>query len=159
MRVSAKSDYAMRVLVELAADRSQPLTCEAIAQSQDIPYRFLKSVVRDLRQAGLVRSQRGCEGGYWLARDAADITLSDVVAAIDGDLVSVHGASPDDLTYPAPADRVSDVWRSVQAGVARILSDLTIADLLVDRARPAAKPARVKAPAARTGAVKVAHAR
>jgi Rrf2 family protein len=145
MRVSAKSDYAMRVLVELAADRSQPLTCEAIAQSQDIPYRFLKSVVRDLRQAGLVRSQRGCEGGYWLARDASDITLSDVVAAIDGDLVSVHGVAPDALAYPSPADRVSDVWRSVQAGVARILGELTVADLLAERAAPARKrtPARV----------------
>lgn len=70
MQISAKADYAVRALVELAADSARPLTCERIALAQGIPFRFLKSVFRDLRSAGLVRSQRGCEGGYWLGRDA-----------------------------------------------------------------------------------------
>jgi Rrf2 family protein len=129
MRVSAKSDYAIRVLVELAADRSRPLTCEAIAQSQGIPYRFLKSVVRDLRQAGLVRSQRGCEGGYWLGLDPEDISVVDVVDAIDGGVLSVHGGDPGELDYPAPAGQVGPMWRSVEAGLRRMLGEVTLADL------------------------------
>lgn len=130
MRVSAKSDYAIRVLVELAADRTRPLTCEAIAQSQDIPYRFLKSVVRDLRQAGLVRSQRGCEGGYWLSVDPGAISVADVVDAIDGGVLSVHGGTPGELDYARPADQVAGLWRDVEFEVRRVLGGVTVADLL-----------------------------
>ncbi len=79
MHISAKADYAARALLELARAPARPLTCEVIASSQQIPFRFLKSVVGELRRAGLVRSQRGCEGGYWLGRPAEDITLLDVV--------------------------------------------------------------------------------
>src|SRR5258706_11082291 len=105
MRISAKADYAMRTLVELAADPASPLTCEGIAASQSIPYRFLKLVLGDLRRAGLVRSQRGCEGGYWLGREADRITLADVVSAVDGGLVAGHGPSPGHLGRAAPAPR------------------------------------------------------
>src|SRR5438445_280084 len=110
MRISARTDYAIRVLVELAADTSRPLTCEGIASSQQIPYRFLKAVVRDLRQAGLVRSQRGCEGGYWLGRPAGSISLADVVAAVDGELPTVNGQTPEAQVYPAPAQRSGRLW-------------------------------------------------
>src|SRR3569833_3551198 len=95
MRISAKADYAIRALVELAADSGRPLACESIAASQRIPFRFLKAVLRDLRRVGLVRSQRGCEGGYWLGRPAAGITLADVVNAVDGELMTVHGERVD----------------------------------------------------------------
>jgi Rrf2 family protein len=132
MRISAKADYAMRALVELAADTSQPLSCEGIAASQAIPYRFLKLVMGDLRRVGLVRSQRGCEGGYWLGRSPAEITLADVVGAVDGGLMSVHGHSPDDLGYAEPAQRVHAVWESIRVRTEEILSGVTIADLLTD---------------------------
>jgi len=132
MRISAKADYAIRALVELAADGSQPMTCETIASSQEIPYRFLKAVVRDLRKAGLVRSQRGCEGGYWLGRDAALITLADVVAAVDGGLVTVHGESPAGLGYAPPAHRIGAVWQAIRVRTEEILAGVTVADLLTD---------------------------
>lgn len=130
MRVSARSDYAIRMLVALAADQTKPLTCEAIALSQDIPYRFLKSVVREMRTVGLVRSQRGCEGGYWLGRAAGDISVADVVDAVDGAVLSVHGLRSEDLNYAVPADQVANLWRDVELKVRRMLGDVTIADLL-----------------------------
>ena len=130
MHISAKADYAARALVELARDSARPLTCEAIASSQEIPFRFLKSVVGELRRAGLVRSQRGCEGGYWLSRPAEEITLLDVVRAVDGEVVTLRGEPLADLTYPAPAAVLPAVWRSVEAGVAAALGAVTVAALL-----------------------------
>jgi Rrf2 family protein len=128
MRISAKADYAIRALAGLAADPDRPLVCEAIAAEQHIPFRFLKAVMRDLRRAGLVRSQRGCEGGYWLGRPAAAITLAEVVAAVDGELLSVHGEGPDDDSRRAPA--VAAVWREIRARTEEILSGTTVADLV-----------------------------
>lgn len=139
MRISAKADYAIRALVELAADAGRPLVCEGIAAAQHIPYRFLKSVMRDLRRTGLVRSQRGCEGGYWLGRDAATITLADVVGAVDGGLMTVHGESPADPADATRAPGVTAVWRAIQARTEEILNGVTIADLLTESpAEPAA---------------------
>jgi Rrf2 family protein len=132
MRISARTDYAIRVLVELAADTVRPLTCEHIASSQQIPYRFLKSVVGDLRQGGLVRSRRGCEGGYWIGRDAAEITLAQVVAAVDGELLTINGEPPAEVGYPQPAQRIAGLWLAVHARTEELLSGVTIADLLTD---------------------------
>jgi Rrf2 family protein len=132
MRISARTDYAVRVLVSLAADTSRPLTCESIAAHQQIPYRFLKSVVRDLRVAGLVRSQRGCEGGYWLGRPAGEMSLADVVAAVDGELLTVNGEVPEPAGYPAPADRVEVLWQGLRARLADVFAGVSIADLISD---------------------------
>ncbi|GAA2613021.1 hypothetical protein GCM10009863_28420 [Streptomyces axinellae] len=129
MQISAKADYAVRSLVELAADSARPLTCESIASAQDIPFRFLKSVFRDLRREGLVRSQRGCEGGYWIARDPAAITVAEVLAAVDGDLFTVHGERPAELRHPGAAQGVADLWRRLAAGAEARLRATTIADL------------------------------
>jgi Rrf2 family protein len=129
MRISARTDYAIRVLVELAAAPDRPLTCEGIASSQQIPYRFLKAVVRDLRQAGLVRSQRGCEGGYWIGRPAAEISVADVVAAVDGELLTVNGETPEALVYPAPAERIDALWQALRAHFRELLAGVSIADL------------------------------
>ncbi len=137
MRISARADYAIRALIELAADSAAPLTCEGIASSQDIPYRFLKAVLGDLRRTGLIRSQRGCEGGYWLGRPAADISLADVVNSVDGGLMSVHGESPG-LGYPAPAQRIATVWEAIRVRTEEILAGVTIADLLTDDPRESA---------------------
>jgi Rrf2 family protein len=126
MRISAKADYAIRALVELAADSERPLACEAIAAAQNVPYRFLKAVLRDLRTTGIVRSQRGCEGGYRLGRAAAGITLADVVAAVDGEVLTVHGG---DGSGDATVDVV---WRAIRARTEELLAGVTVADLLTE---------------------------
>ncbi|MGW6512927.1 RrF2 family transcriptional regulator [Streptomyces niveus] len=130
MHISAKADYATRALMELACEPSRPLTCEAIAASQGIPFRFLESVVGELRRAGLVRSQRGCEGGYWLGRPAEDITLLDVVRAVDGEVLTLRGESPAGLDYPGPAGALPGVWRQVEAQATALLGGRTLASLL-----------------------------
>ncbi|HEV7628715.1 MAG TPA: Rrf2 family transcriptional regulator [Streptomyces sp.] len=145
MHISAKADYAVRALVELAADSAQPQTCEGIATTQGIPFRFLKSVFRDLRAAGLVRSQRGCEGGYWLGRDAGTITVSEVMRAVDGDFFTLRGERLDDLKYPGVAQQLPDTWRAVEAAADAILGAVTLADLAQ------AKPAETGEPGGRTG--------
>ncbi|MFI6343912.1 RrF2 family transcriptional regulator [Streptomyces sp. NPDC050560] len=130
MQISAKADYAVRALLELARAPARPLTCEAIASSQEIPFRFLKSVVGELRRAGLVRSQRGCEGGYWLGRPAAEITLLDVVLAVDGEVLSLRGEPLAGLGYPGPAGGLPGVWRRIEADAKDVLGALTLAALL-----------------------------
>ncbi|MFJ4693075.1 RrF2 family transcriptional regulator [Streptomyces sp. NPDC088766] len=140
MHISAKADYAARALLELACDPSRPLTCEAIASSQEIPFRFLKSVVGELRRAGLVRSQRGCEGGYWLGRPAGEISLLDVVRAVDGEVITLRGEPLAGLGYPGPAGRLPGVWRQVEADATALLGALTLASMLP--AGPAARQAR-----------------
>jgi len=151
MRISARTDYAVRVLVSLAADASRPLTCEGIAAQQQIPYRFLKSVVRDLRLAGLVRSQRGCEGGYWLGREAGAISLAEIVAAVDGELLTVNGEVPRPEGYPAPADRLELLWRGLGAHLAQVFAGVSVADLI--SAEPGSAAAGLFAAAAPAAAV------
>ncbi|MET9496230.1 Rrf2 family transcriptional regulator [Streptomyces sp. NPDC006552] len=130
MHISAKADYATRALLELARTPDAPLTCEAIASAQEIPFRFLKSVVGELRKAGLVRSQRGCEGGYWLGGRPEDISLLDIARAVDGDLLTLRGAPLDGLGYPGAATGLPDVYRRIEAGAAAVLGAVTLASLL-----------------------------
>ncbi|WP_406144545.1 RrF2 family transcriptional regulator [Streptomyces sp. NBC_01012] len=135
MHISAKADYATRALLELASDPGRPLSCEAIASSQGIPFRFLKSVVGELRRAGLVRSQRGCEGGYWLGRPADEISLLDVVRAVDGELITLRGEPLAALDYPGAAVGLPGVWRRVESDAAAVLGGLTLASLVPTDAR------------------------
>ncbi|AJE81499.1 Rrf2 family protein [Streptomyces albus] len=134
MHISAKADYATRALLEIAGAPDRPLTCEAIASSQEIPFRFLKSVVGELRRAGLVRSQRGCEGGYWLGRPAEEISLLDVVRAVDGEVLTLRGETPAGLDYPGAARGLPGIWRRVEAGAAAVLGGVTLAALLPEGA-------------------------
>ncbi|MFP5333914.1 MAG: RrF2 family transcriptional regulator [Actinomycetes bacterium] len=131
MRISARADYAVRATVELAAappDRAT--TAESVAMSQEIPHRFLDSILADLRRAGLVTSSRGSAGGYRLARPAAEISVADVVRATDGPLVSVRGARPPDLVYPGAAATLLPVWIALRANVRDVLEHVTLADLV-----------------------------
>lgn len=128
MKISARTDYALRMLLELAADRSVPLTCEGIAEAQEIPYRFLKSVVGDLRRAGLVASQRGCDGGYWLARDPHDISVAEVIEAVDGSVLTVRGAKLSQLAYAGNAEHLDMLWAQLQSYVDKLFAT-TIAQL------------------------------
>lgn len=130
MRLSAKADYALRAAAELAAaDEGAPLKAEQIAAAQKIPPKFLESILLQLRNGGLVRSQRGAEGGYWLARPAAEITLADVIRVVDGPLASVRGERPESLAYGGAAEPLGRVWIAVRANLRAILETVTLADL------------------------------
>ena len=129
MRVSAKADYAVRAAVELAAAQSPPVKGELISQAQDIPLKFLENILGELRHAGLVRSQRGTDGGYWLARPADEITLADVIRAVEGPLASVRGSSPEELKYAGPAEPLGKLWVAVRANLRAVLESVTLADV------------------------------
>jgi Rrf2 family protein len=129
MRVSAKVDYAVRAAVELAAAESPPVKGDSIAQAQEIPLKFLENILADLRHAGIVRSQRGVEGGYWLGRPADEITVAEVVRAVEGPIANVRGVGPEQVEYAGSAARLRDVWIAVRANLRAVLEHVTIADL------------------------------
>ena len=129
MRISAKADYAVRAAIELAAAGDGPIKGERIAQAQDIPLKFLENILGDMRHAGLVRSQRGVEGGYWLNRPAAAITVADVIRAVEGPLASVRGQRPEDVGYDGSAAALQDVWIATRATLRSVLETTTIADI------------------------------
>jgi len=129
MRVSAKADYAVRAAVELAVAESPPVKGELISQAQEIPLKFLENILGELRHAGLVRSQRGTEGGYWLARPADEITVADVMRAVEGPLASVRGASPETIKYTGTAQPLGKLWVAVRADLRAVLESVTLADI------------------------------
>ena len=129
MRLSARVDYALRATVELAASADVLVTAEHLAESQGMPARFLETILLDLRRVGLVRSQRGPEGGYRLARPAAEISLADVIRAIDGPLAHVRGQRPEQLVYPGSAAPLRQVWVAVRASEREILEAVSLADV------------------------------
>ena len=130
MRVSAKADYALRACIELAAaGDGVHVKGERIAQAQEVPLKFLENILGDLRQAGLVRSQRGAEGGYWLARPANEITLAEVIRAVEGPLANVRGIRPDAVSYQGAAEPLQDVWIAVRASLRSVLEAVTLADV------------------------------
>ena len=122
MRVSAKADYAIRAAVELAAAGEGPTKGDRIAQAQSIPVNFLENILVDLRNAGIVASRRGADGGYWLARPAAEISLADVIRAVDGPLANVRGVRSEQLAYTGSAEPLRDVWVAVRASLRAVLS-------------------------------------
>ncbi|MFE9566623.1 RrF2 family transcriptional regulator [Streptomyces sp. NPDC006487] len=130
MRISARADYAVRAALQLAASQDDgPLKAEAIADAQDIPHKFLEGILNDMRRGGLVLSQRGGNGGYWLAKPAASISIADVIRVVDGPLVSVRGVRPPDLAYTGPAQALLPLWIALRANVREILDGVTLADV------------------------------
>ena len=131
MRVTAKVDYAVRAALELAAAEGEwrPVKGERIADAQGVPLRFLENILLELRHAGLVASQRGADGGYWLARPAAEITLADVIRAVEGPLANVRGEPPERLQYVGAADSLRDVWIALRASLRGVLERATLADV------------------------------
>ncbi len=129
MRVSAKVDYALRAATELAAAGNGPVKGERIAQAQGIPLKFLENILLELRHHGLVASQRGAEGGYWLARPADEISLAEVIRAIEGPLANVRGVRPEDVDYTGAAEPLQDVWVAVRANLRAVLEAVTLGDL------------------------------
>ncbi|MGO4617965.1 Rrf2 family transcriptional regulator [Nocardia sp. 2YAB30] len=145
MHISAKVDYAVRTLLEIArASRLNQTTvglgasvvqaapvvkAEAIAAAQRIPPKVLESVLGELRRAGLVISRRGPEGGYWLARPASEISIADVIRAVEGPLASVRGERPEDVRYPGPAESLQRVWIALRVNLRAVLEKVSIDDI------------------------------
>ena len=128
MRVSAKTDYALRAALELAAaPDDKPVKGERIATAQAIPLRFLENILMQLRHAGLVDSRRGAEGGYRLARPATEVTLADVIRAIDGPLAGVSGQRPETLDFKGTSEPLREVWVAVRASLRGVLEEVTLA--------------------------------
>ena len=134
MHVTAKADYAVRAVVELA-DSSQdaPRKVDDVARSQHIPVSFLENILTQLRSAGLVRSQRGPEGGYWLARPADELNLAQVIRAVEGPLVGIRGQRPEEIEYAGSAESLQQVWIALRANLRKVLETVTVADVAEGR--------------------------
>ncbi len=130
MHVSAKTDYAVRAMVELAAAGGGPLKAEQLATAQEIPVKFLENIMGDLRNGGLVRSQRGADGGYWLARSADEITLGLIIRTVDGPLAEVRGRRSEEVAFTGTAEPLQRVWVAVRASLRRVLDVVTLADIV-----------------------------
>ena len=130
MRVSAKTDYALRAAIEIArAPDGGPVKAERIAEAQGIPLRFLENILGELRHGGVVESRRGAEGGYMLAQPADEVALADVVRVVDGPLANVSGRRPDALEYPEGTEVLRDLWVAVRSSLREVLEGTTLADL------------------------------
>jgi Rrf2 family protein len=129
VRVSAKADYAVRAALELAAADGGPVKGDRIAEAQAIPLKFLENILIDLRNAGLVRTQRGPEGGYWLARPPGEIAVADVIRAVEGPLAAVRGEPPESLAYAGAAESLQAVWIALRANLRAVLEQVTLAEV------------------------------
>ncbi len=134
MRVSAKVDYALRAMLELAAAGGL-VKGERLAATQGIPQKFLEGILLDLRHAELVASRRGVDGGYALGRPAEEISLADVIRAVEGPIATVRGVRPDDVRYEGAAAALAGVWIDLRAAMRGVLEETTLADV-VARSRP-----------------------
>jgi Rrf2 family protein len=129
VRISAKADYAVRAALELAAAEGEAVKGERLAAAQDIPLQFLEHILLELKHARLVQARRGARGGYWLARPAGEITVADVIRAVEGPLANIHEAAPEELHYAGAAERLRDVWVAVRANLRAVLESVTLADV------------------------------
>ena len=132
MQVSAKTDYALRAAAELAraaTEESGPVKGEWISEAQRIPKKFMENILHDLKRAGIVRTRRGASGGYWLARPAEEISLAEVIRAVEGPLANVRGEWPEAVEYPGAAEALREVWIAVRANLRAVLESVTLADI------------------------------
>jgi Rrf2 family protein len=130
VRTTAKADYAVRAAVELAASVGEvPVKAEQLSEAQSIPLNFLENILAELRRAGIVESRRGAAGGYLLAKAPEDVSLADVIRAVEGPLANVRGLSPDALEYEGSAEPLREVWVALRASVRAVLEQVTLADV------------------------------
>ena len=129
MRLSARADYALRAAIELAAQDGR-VTADQLAQAQDIPGKFLEAILTHLRRSNIVRSQRGPDGGFWLARPAAEISLAEIIRAIDGQLLGIRGERPENVSYQGAAAPLQRVWIALRANERAVLERVTLADVI-----------------------------
>ncbi|KAA0233651.1 MAG: putative HTH-type transcriptional regulator [Acidimicrobiales bacterium] len=130
MQVTARVDYALRALVQLAAADPARLTRDELAAAEGIPPRYLESVLLSLRQAGLIVGQRGTAGGYSLGRPAEQITVAEVSRLVDGPLALVQGRRPEDTEYGSTSRHLNKLWVGLRAAVRSVMENVTVADLL-----------------------------
>jgi Rrf2 family protein len=140
VRVSAKADYAVRAAAELAASPDGPVKGERLADSQDIPLQFLEHILLDLKHAGIVRARRGAKGGYWLAKPAEEVSIADVIRAVEGPIAHVQSAPPESITYRGSAEQLQTVWIAVRASLRSVLESTSLAELVSGKL-----PSRVQA--------------
>jgi Rrf2 family protein len=136
VRVSAKADYAVRAMVELAASGSseeRPAKGEALAAAQKIPLRFLENILGELRVHGLVQSRRGSDGGYWLVGPADDVTIAEIIRAVEGPLATVRGESAEEIEYRGGSKPLREVWLALRVNIRQVLETVTLADLVAGR--------------------------
>jgi Rrf2 family protein len=145
MEISARSEYAVRALAELTHAGGGPLTVADIAAAQDIPARFLQNILLQLRQRSLVQSQRGAEGGYRLARPPEEISVADVLRAIDGPLAAVRGERPEAVRYAGSAEPLQEVWLALRVSLRQVVEHVTLADI-VDGPLPGSIAAMIEGP-------------
>lgn len=130
MRVSAKSDYALRALIAMASrSDGRAVSAEELGRLQDIPHGFLQAILADLRRAGIVMSQRGQSGGWRMAREAGTVSVADVIRAVDGPLVSVYGLRPEAVNYNEDADVLQHVWIAARRALREVFEDVSIQQL------------------------------
>jgi Rrf2 family protein len=129
MHISARGDYAVRAAVALAAAHPGTVSAQALATEQDMPRKFLETILADLRRAGLVQSTRGVDGGYTLARPPTEIMVGDVLRAVDGPLAAVRGLRPEQTTYVGTAVHLQELWIAVRAAVRRVLDEVSLAEV------------------------------
>jgi len=134
MRLAAKADYAVRGMAELARqDTGHAVKAERIADAQGIPLNFLLVIMSQLKHAKLVRSSRGSDGGYSLSRGAAEITLADVLRAVEGPLVDLHDSRIGELEHRGAAEPLIEVWMAVRTNVRAVLESVTLGDIASGR--------------------------
>ncbi len=129
MHISARGDYAVRAAVALAAGYPNTVSAQSLAAEQDMPRKFLETILADLRRAGLVQSTRGVDGGYALARPPAKIMVGDVLRAVDGPLAAVRGLRPEETSYAGTAVHLQELWIAVRAAVRRVLDEVSLAEV------------------------------
>src|SRR5689334_3371998 len=130
MRISAKADYAVRAAVELAsASDDKPVKAERIATAQEIPLNFLENILGELRHAGIVRSHRGADGGFRLAKAADQVSIADIIRAVEGPLASVRGGPPEETSYPGSSAALPRVWIAVRASLRNVVERVSLADV------------------------------
>jgi Rrf2 family protein len=130
VRISAKAEYAVRAAVELAAaEGDKPVKAERIATAQEIPLNFLENILGELRHSGVVRSHRGAEGGFRLAKPPSEVTVADVIRAVEGPLASVRGGPPEEASYAGAAGALPRVWIALRANLRAVLERVTLADV------------------------------
>jgi Rrf2 family protein len=139
VQISAKSDYAIRALLNLAAHEPELVKVDVLVREQGLPRKFVEAILGELRRASIVRSQRGADGGYALARPAGEITLGSVIRAVDGPLAEVRGLRPHETAYEGVAQHLPDVWVAVRTSLRRVLDETTLAHVLTGKLPPAVR--------------------
>jgi Rrf2 family protein len=130
VQISARGEYAVRAALSLAENYPTVMSAQTVAQQQDMPRKFLEAILADLRRAGLVRAQRGAEGGYTLSRSPREVTIGSILRAVDGPLAAVRGMRPEETRYEGAAENLPRLWVAVRAAVREVVDEVSLSDML-----------------------------